>query len=319
MLRQSRYITAAALEEAAREGAPELDTEHLLLGLLVTGGPSAVLLTDAGVDLNSLRRAVHEVRGQELARLGWDMTTREVTSTPEPSFRAAQSIPFNSRAMAVMQRISYSGDDLELLRALLDDEGRRVDHALAHLGVDVEDLRAATSSERLGQTTESDDEASTADQQDDSNVVRHVQALPVDADRVWRLVSDPTRRPQWDTACSRSDVDTHDVERLTYRTRGREVVVEQVVDRLVPGYEVRWHRFRVGDRATSSTLGLRLEPVGRTCRLHLEVTWRPVRTNTVPRFLRPLVGPLWVRANRSRLRWYAQNIARAAARTGDLG
>ncbi|WP_432511549.1 SRPBCC family protein [Kineococcus sp. SYSU DK001] len=300
MLRQSRYVTSAALEEAARLGHPELDLEHLLLGLLVTGGPSAALLTTAGIDLPALRRAVAEVQQHDLAHLGVQVPAPASPDGPEPSFRAAQAIPFNDRAMAVMKRIPYDGDDRELLLALLDDEGRRVERVLAHLGADVDALRAASAPDAAAPGI-------TAGESDGAGFV-HVQDVPVDAARVWDLVSDVRRRSEWDDACVEAGTGPDGVERLTYRGRRREVVVERVVTHLVPGREIAWRSFRVGGRESGSTSRVRVEPVGVGCRLHLEVS--PGRPTLLRRVLRPLIARLAA----SQLRWHAQAIARAATR-----
>ncbi|WP_432544695.1 Clp protease N-terminal domain-containing protein [Kineococcus sp. SYSU DK002] len=305
MWRQSRYVTSAALEEAAQLGHPELDQEHLLLGLLVTGGPSAALLTAAGVDLPGLRRAVTEVQQRDLAHLahlGLQVPPTAAPDGPEPSFRAAQAIPFNDRAMAVMKRIPYEGDDRELLLALVDDEGRRVERVLTHLGVDVDALRAATGTGATAPGT------GAGRVRGAGSVVRHAQDVPVDAARVWDLVSDVRRRPEWDAACVGVATSPDGVERLTYRGRRREVVAEQVVSHLVPGEEIAWRRYRVGNRETAVTSRVRVEPVGATCRVHLETG--SDRRTLLGRVLRPLV----VRLAGSQLRWHAQAIARAAAR-----
>ncbi|PPK94642.1 ClpA/ClpB-like protein [Kineococcus xinjiangensis] len=140
LLRQSRYISIVALEEAARLGHPEVDVEHLLLGLLATGGPSAGLLIAAGVGMGELREAVARLQQQDLAALGVDVPTAPAPPPAPPSFLAAQSLPWNDRAMARVRRASR-GDDRALLVELLDDDGRRAARLLEHLGVDVEALR----------------------------------------------------------------------------------------------------------------------------------------------------------------------------------
>ena len=55
------HVRVAAAAEALALGHPEVDVEHLLLGLLVVGGPSARAMTGAGADLRALRSAVAEV------------------------------------------------------------------------------------------------------------------------------------------------------------------------------------------------------------------------------------------------------------------
>ena len=67
---EAHHIRVAAAAEALALGHPEVDVEHLLLGLLVVGGPSARALTDAGADLHGVRRAMAEVTEHDLSTLG---------------------------------------------------------------------------------------------------------------------------------------------------------------------------------------------------------------------------------------------------------
>lgn len=53
----------AALQQARALGTEVIDTEHLLLGVLATGGTAARVLTELGVDPERLRRSVLERAG----------------------------------------------------------------------------------------------------------------------------------------------------------------------------------------------------------------------------------------------------------------
>ena len=134
------YIRSAGAVEAVAPGHPEADVDHLLLGLLATGGPSAQVLTGAGVGLAAVRRAVTEVQERDLGELG-------VTTVPQrPTIRAASrhvglAVPVNGRAKDLLEGTPYRGDDRGLLLALLGDDGRRVLRLLERLGVDVTELR----------------------------------------------------------------------------------------------------------------------------------------------------------------------------------
>lgn len=134
------FIRSAAAVEAVALRHPEVDVEHLLLGLLATGGPSSRVLTEAGADLAAVRRGVREVQRLQLADLG-------IAAVPPPApvhaglWSARHALPLNSRAEELLHTPSYRGDDRGLLLALLDDDGRRARHLLEHLGVDVDRLR----------------------------------------------------------------------------------------------------------------------------------------------------------------------------------
>lgn len=72
------YIRAAAGVEAVALRHPEVDIEHLLLGLLTTDGPSSSVLAEAGTDLAAVRRGVREVQRLQLADPG-------IAAVPSPA------------------------------------------------------------------------------------------------------------------------------------------------------------------------------------------------------------------------------------------
>ncbi len=69
MMLSSRWTSAAYLE-AARVRTPEIDIDHLYLGLLAVGGQAARLLGRHGVSLASARQRVRESLSDDLATLG---------------------------------------------------------------------------------------------------------------------------------------------------------------------------------------------------------------------------------------------------------
>lgn len=58
VLRGFSELMLPAIEEAIRLGAPEVDTEHLLLGLLRQGGVAAQVLKQMGINADDVRMAV---------------------------------------------------------------------------------------------------------------------------------------------------------------------------------------------------------------------------------------------------------------------
>ena len=65
-------LTTAATDEAARAGHGEVDVDHVLLALLVSGGVSTRILSLAGLDLAAARTALVDVQQRDLASLGRD-------------------------------------------------------------------------------------------------------------------------------------------------------------------------------------------------------------------------------------------------------
>lgn len=313
-------IQVAAAAEALALGHPEVDVEHLLLGLVVVGGPSARALTGAGIDLDALRRAQAQVAGQDLAALGITAPAqRAVLHAGQRS--AALAVPVGGRARDLLDAAPFRGDDRALLLALLDDEGRRARRLLEHLGIDVEVLR-----ERLGGEHAPAPAARDRDGRDGQ--LGHAfaalrgpapaggfwieaswsQELPVPAERVWALVGDPARRAEWDPDVTAVAVTAEGVEQLTLRS-GRATT--QRVVQLEPGRAVAWRRRGAGTaevpaEATEQVLQVVLEPVGATTRVHLRLS-SPGRGRGV-RLSRPLLA----RMVRTRLRVQADVIAQAA-------
>ncbi|MEJ5913160.1 Clp protease N-terminal domain-containing protein [Pseudokineococcus sp. 1T1Z-3] len=308
LLRQSRYITTAAMEEVAELGHPELDVDHLLVGLLVTGGPSASCLVAAGADLPSLRKAVQRLQESDVQALGVQFTAPP--AVPAASAARAVDVPWGSRALAVMRSADQGEDDRALLRALLDDEGRRVERVLAEAGVDIDDLRARLASTTTARAPELPMEVAAAlaalEPARWRTSASTTHEAPVTADAVWALVGDVRRRPEWDSAVT-SLSDDDGVLRLVFdsgrRTRSVRVLTERTGPRSVLWREM-WH----DDEHVTAVLHLAVEPAGTGSRLRVD-TATSLRT-LHGRLLRPLAR--W--AAGSRARWFGQSIARAAAR-----
>ena len=72
--------TTAAYREALRTRAPELDLDHLYLGLLAFGGSAARVLGHHGITLRSARQRVADAAASDLARLGIDAS--DVPASP---------------------------------------------------------------------------------------------------------------------------------------------------------------------------------------------------------------------------------------------
>ena len=317
-------IRSAAAVEAAALGHPEIDVDHLLLGLLVAGGPSARVLAAHGVGAAALRRAVADLQEQDLLGLG------AVAAAPQPAaVRAsdrgsAGALPLGGRAQALLDDAPLLGDDLALLRAVLDDGGRRAERLLAHLDVDVDALRAQLAAEpdvdgALSPAmpgADTDVDWSAADRALEARrdpvpagttwmSAARTQLVPAPADQVWALISDPQRRPQWDAACLSATVDADGVERITGHDGD---VVEQTAVDVEPGQRIGWlQRGPDGGAAPRVVVQIALTAQGASTVVRLRQDW-PARGRATGRLSR------WIltRMIGAKLRTQANGIARAA-------
>lgn len=136
-----------ARHEAGRLQHPEIDIDHLLLGLLAQGGEAAALLGTHGVTLANARRAMYEVSAADLATLGIDATAipASLQSPGQEAQRLANlgDIPLSGQAQQfAADRRNDSSTSLSALRSLLETEGGTPMRILAHLDVDTERLHA---------------------------------------------------------------------------------------------------------------------------------------------------------------------------------
>lgn len=317
--RQWEYIRTAAGVEAVRAGDREVDVEHVLLGLSATGGPSAAVLAAAGTDLARLRRAVVELHQQDVVGAGRTGSAPQADRRGAPPLDTARSLPVTARAKAVVDRAPHRRDDRGLLLALVDDE--RVRRLLQHLRADPDALRVAA--EGAGTTSAPPPATATVPEPAVAAIAAehappagsvwvqaaHAQRAPVPAGRLWMLVSDPTRRPEWDHSCTGVSVDEDGVEHVTLRARRRRVVRQTVVD-LVPDTEIAWAQAAAPTGQVTSILRVRIEPAdgGAVVRLQTSVwlrsrRWLPLR-------------PVLTRMLRGNLRMSATSVAQAAAADG---
>ena len=332
MAQQSHLLTRAAASEAVRAGRAEVDVEHVLLALLASGGPSAGLLLRAGVDLAGLRRAAADLQAEDLG--AFDRSGLGTAPRPGGAARAvedgpARSVPVNARVQAVLDDLPLRAQETALLAALLADSPR-AGRLLQQQAVDVSALRAALAAPAEARCAaggaEPEDEA--YDEPDPPappgwtwEHVEHRQVLPVHAADLWALISDPARRPQWDTRCAAVHIAPDGSERLVVRgaNRDRDRDRRQVVTHLMPNRAITWGRppepedvlARAGAavvRTTSLRLAQDQADSGGSADyavLHIKASW------LVPARRRWLRWPL-TRVVRTELRVLAQGIVQAA-------
>lgn len=113
----------AAWREAAREHRAELDTEHILLGLLASGGSAARVLAAHGVTLAGGREAVQRVRTDRLGQIGIDaaeVPVRDIRDIADLHFQEVGRLPMTTAA----QRVLDDGSFRNSLRVLSADRSR---------------------------------------------------------------------------------------------------------------------------------------------------------------------------------------------------
>lgn len=132
----------AALHEAARTRATDVDVDHLYLGLLALGGSAARVLGRHGVTLASARGRVREQQATDLARLG---VPGAEALTPRPlrhdELDHAEWRP-TPRAQAIHEAAARASDTGTLLDALIHESSGTVRRLLAAEGVDATALLA---------------------------------------------------------------------------------------------------------------------------------------------------------------------------------
>lgn len=209
----------AANQEALRAGHAEVDSDHLLLGLLVVDGPAAAVLRDLGIGLAQARDAAAGVAEDDLQPLREDPTTagvldRQASAWPElpaPPRPGLAWLPATGRARLAGAPLGRRAPDTEVLQLLLSDPHGPAGRVLARLGVDVAQVRAGLAAGAVGPaiTTAPAGDATTANQGTDA---RGADAGPgerwttsvsttvaVEPSRLWALLTDDSRRPTWDT------------------------------------------------------------------------------------------------------------------------
>ena len=191
-----QQTVTAAQEEAYRAGHAEVDLDHLVVALAALGGPAGESLRAAGVSLDEARSAAAKVHADRLSGVG-------VTVTPTPpralDVLPTPALPLSARADRALRQVGeLSADDRSVLRTLVDEPSGLVTELLAVLDVTPDAVRAAADAWRPASAPSGRLHA-------DDPADRPWRTLtcdgwvPAPPERVWALLTDPTRRTEWDT------------------------------------------------------------------------------------------------------------------------
>jgi hypothetical protein len=307
---QAYYVLLAADEEAARAGHAEVDVNHLLLGLLVAGGPSARVLSAAGLQLTTAREAQVAVQQADLTALG-------VTATVPPGARGrtyaagTAGLRWSDRARRALADLPDGAPDTRLLAALLADDRGPARRLLDRAGVDAAAVLAAIGAGRadLDRVSSPEDRGGWT--------ATHTQTVAVARGDVWAVVADPHRRPEWDDTVDRvrrvhgRSFEALDALARTLSRSGEPVedpglVSTHVLTAVEEGRLLEWE-VRYPSRGHTEWLRVELADDDAGCRIELRHRDGAVRSR-----LRPLAA-LGAWSMRSRLRLLTQAIAQTAA------
>ncbi|WP_017545072.1 SRPBCC family protein [Nocardiopsis prasina] len=289
-------IEIAAGREASLAGHAEVGFEHLLLGALVSGGPGARHLMDAGLDLTEARAAIRTLMRDDLALLDIDTSLTAQPGGKEEAVRLPQS----ERVSELLVDCPWAGGDVALIAALIDDEGGRVRRLLERSGVDPDLVREGLDglSPDPAEPVGAADPGSVPDGWDSLTYEREV---PVSAARLWALVSDPERRAEWEPGPTEARVVGDGAVDLVSPD---QPVRREAVTHRVEGREIVWTR---GDEGASQALLIVVEPLGERARLRVRRSWPSALRH------RRIANRLLHWIVRKQLRIHVQTITQAAA------
>ena len=306
MPRGTSHIHAAAVVEARALGHVELGVGHLLLGLRAVAGPSAHALASVGVGLTALRAAV--ARWTPAASDGTGPSVRRTVRAADRL--GAHDLPVSAPARELLDRVAFRCDDADLLGVLLDDDDPLPAHLLQSVDVDVGEIaRRLAVLRRPGALDTVEFRTAPAQPAEPGTVwlrEAHTQLLTAPPDRVWALLADPHRRPEWDLGCTRVEVSEGGVQRIV---EPDGATVEHVIASRVPERVIAWRwpgSHRASDQPWTGELRIRMQPDRDFTALEASMLLRS-------RWLRARLGrPLFTRVMRARLRMLVQGVNQAA-------
>jgi ATP-dependent Clp protease ATP-binding subunit ClpA len=143
--RDARAIVVAARDEAASQGRPRVEAEHLLLALADRG--------TAGLDRDAIADALHDEQRRSLAAVGVELDAFDLADA-RPAAATAR-LPFGTSAKTALERTLRAAVERRdrrieaphVLLGLLGAEAGTVPRALALAGLDAEQLVAAAETE----------------------------------------------------------------------------------------------------------------------------------------------------------------------------
>lgn len=293
-------VMAAATDEARRLGHNVVDTDHLLLGLIATGGASSRALADRGVTLARAREALVDVQRSDLAIIG--IEAPDMTLPPPQRCGGGEDLDITERVQDAWAGEPLHGTDLSLLRVLLADADGPAVRVLARLGVEPDAIDVDAEASRAADPEPAADDAWDA---------TYTMVTDVSLERIWALLDDPAQRPRWDSTVSSAeatdggfvgictDDDGTRLERIMQRMLPR---VRGFTEERTPPTTIQWRLVHGGRLGTTQRLRIELTPE----RSGTRITLRIVDLSGRGRRIRRVVGDF-------SLRHRAQSLVQAAS------
>lgn len=304
-----REVSVLAEDEQRRAGHPEIDAEHLLLGLIGIGGAVTDALADRGVTLPRAREACAALHERRAASLG--VALAGTAGERIPDHHAPRGFVFRADVRRMLERAaSRPVPDVALLRALCDEPSGHARDVLAVLDVDAGELLGA-----VGSSANAEDAAPAGGQ------LRRF--LPAPPEKVWELLSDPERFLAWndfefeaaavDDGVVRARVRERGIDGRPLRVRPAFRDVQLALARSEAPRVVEWERsYPAAGASRGWTLRAQLAPSGSGTELALAfVAAGAAEGGVLARLGRIALRPLRPLMIRGHLRGKADNISRA--------
>lgn len=189
----SHTLSVAAMEEASRFGQRSTDIDHMFLALVVSEQIAGQVLRSEGITLEAARGAVAEQHSAQLASLGIG------TGFPQQGrivFHETGGYEWSDRALVVIKRASHGekrGDAADVLRELVTEPSGMIDQVLQRLG-SASDLVIA----RLDEVQRYPALTPKHTIQPGRRSGACEAFVPAPVHQVWKLLTDPTRMPEWE-------------------------------------------------------------------------------------------------------------------------
>ncbi|WP_409484141.1 Clp protease N-terminal domain-containing protein [Arsenicicoccus dermatophilus] len=194
---RSFTIQNTAWREAARHGSREVTLDHLLIALLVSGGPAAELLARNGARLHVLRRAALRPARDDRHRPDAGRTHGATRRPRDPRRGAAGDIAVSPAVEQALKLVPFT--ELRLLAHLLEHPSGTPAEALRHAGVYVEGVLEAAHAEAdrpVEGFTSCPPVPGLLDGLAESTTST-ARFVPVPIDDVWRAVCDAATVTRW--------------------------------------------------------------------------------------------------------------------------